>query len=68
MMEELKPCRACGEDKINIMCEHYGNLHGCLIGCLNINCDDEPVVCFALSKEKAERKARRKWNRRVSHD
>lgn len=64
-MAEMKPCRACGEEKLNILHDNAGNLHCCLIGCMNILCDDDPVVCIALSKEGAERKARRKWNRRV---
>lgn len=64
-MAELKPCRACGKDKLDILHANIGGLHSCLIGCLNIVCDDEPVVCFASSKERAERKARKKWNRRV---
>lgn len=64
-MDDLKPCRACGKEKLIIDHVHRGILHYCIIGCMNIVCDDEPVVCTALSKEGAERKARRKWNRRV---
>lgn len=64
-MEELKPCRACGEEKLDIAHAHMGGLYCCLIGCMNITCDDEPVTCTAYSKDEAEVKARRKWNRRA---
>lgn len=64
-MAELKPCRTCGKDKLIIDHAYIGQLHCCIIGCMNIICDDEPVTCIALSKKGAERRARRKWNRRV---
>lgn len=63
-MAELKPCRACGGYKLDIAHAHMGGLYCCLIGCKNIICDDEPVTCTASSKDEAERKARKKWNRR----
>ena len=64
-MTELKPCR-CGSDKVHILHTDLGIGWACLVGCLNIVCD-ESVVRYGLTKKQAERRAVRAWNRRVKN-
>ena len=61
----LKPCPKCNEMP-DMETMNYGRVWGCLIGCSNIVCDniETPVIKFARSKETAEKKAVKAWNRR----
>ena len=67
-MDNLKPCPKCNkypyEDTVNV-----GFLWGCGLGCANSNCENSgalSVIKFALTKERAEKKAIRAWNRRAN--
>lgn len=66
-MRELKPCPKCNKmpniDTINV-----GIWWGCGIGCINMACDNSDtlsVIKYAKTKEKAEAKAAKAWNRRA---
>jgi hypothetical protein len=64
-MEKLKPCR-CGETELDFEFESCCHMHGCLIGCMNLLCEEKPVIAFGLTKASAEKRAVKKWNRRAN--
>ena len=65
-MDELKPC-LCGCDRFDIEYAQVGPFYGCLIGCMNIDCEQPPIIKMALSKKRAYKKAVNAWNRRVNY-
>jgi hypothetical protein len=68
MSNELKPCK-CGKDKIFTETTNCGFFHGFGIGCLNVECDiaGNLIIGFGFTKKSAEKRAIKKWNRRVDN-
>ena len=62
-MFKTKPCR-CGCTNIDVLYDNCGPLWVCLVGCMNINCCNE-VIRFGMTKEYAEWRAVKAWNRRA---
>ena len=67
-MNELKLCK-CGKIPV-VFCESKNHIFGigigigCTIGCTNIFCDQPLLIRYGFTKEQAERRAIKAWNRR----
>ena len=64
---EFRPC-SCGDRRIEIFCERDGDIWGVGIGCLNILCDNPPLMSFARTKEEALKIAIKNWNGGVDNE
>lgn len=67
-MDKLKPCPKCKGNRLFEDSAFYFPLYGYAIGCLNIDCENEMVICYGFRIQDARSRAIRAWNKRADNE